>query len=143
MKRFLISLIGSFSLVQFAYTVVPAATSALTQSLLEYEAITDTLGTDPSFKEAIPATEFIIDIQRMTRDVDILGKVDYRIFTYVPNMNTESNGNQKMPKSGSDEVEKSKHALQMHVYVATIEVSPNPGIGPNIVKVLSIKRAGR
>jgi hypothetical protein len=112
MKKFVVFLIACVVMVQAAY----GATSALTESLLEYEAITSAIGTDPNFQNIIPPNEFIIDIKRLTKHLDVLGDVEYKILT----------------RSLS---EHHHHSIK---YIATLNVSPNPGIGPNIITVVSI-----
>lgn len=97
-----------------------AATSALTNSLLEYEAITNFIGA-PNFNTIGP-NEFIVDIKRLTRRVDILGTVEYEICTQEVRANAKDNNN-----DGA-----------FHNYLATLLVEPNPAIGPRQVTVISI-----
>lgn len=118
MKNFVLSLIACFLMVQSGY----AATSALTESLLEYEAITNAIG-DPSFT-VIPATEFIIDIKRITKKINVLGEVKYKIVTRTP---------EEVPASSRH------HHSRTVKYIAVLNVAANPGIGPNIITVVSIK----
>jgi len=122
MKKLAFILIAYLTCLQTAQ----AATTALAESLREYEAITDFIGA-PGFT-VIGPDEFIVDIARLTRRIDILGTVEYKICTQrVTGPIAELNNN-------SDE-ERPRHAE----YLATILVTPNPGIGPNIVTVLSIE----
>jgi hypothetical protein len=123
MKKFVITLVACFAMVQSSY----AATSALTESLLEYEAITSAIGTDPSFENIIPQTEFIIEIKRITKQIDVLGEVRYEILTRA--LSNEPNW---------DWHESNKKHHRPIKYIATLNVAPNPGIGPNIVTVESI-----
>ncbi len=116
MKKFIICLIACVSMVQSAY----AATSALTESLLEYEAITSGIGTNPSFENIIPVTEFIVDIKRITKQINVLGTVKYEILT--------------LPVSDGS-IKKKQTPIK---YIAILDVSPNPGVGPNIVTLISI-----
>lgn len=116
MKKFIIFFIACFAMIQSTY----AATSALTESLLEYEAITSAIGTDPTFENVIPATEFIIDIKRLTRKIDVLGTVKYEILTR------------------STVVPTTKKRVRPIKYIATLNVAANPAIGPNIITVVSI-----
>lgn len=120
MKKFIVALLACFAMVQS----VNAATPPLTESLLEYEAITSAIGA-PDFT-VIPVTEFIVDIRRLTRQLDILGEVRYEILTRTPG---ESSGTECHSKHKKDRPIK---------YIATLNVAPNPGIGPNIVTVESI-----
>ncbi len=129
MKKLAFSLIACLAFTQSTY----AATSALTESLLEYEAITSTIGTNPNFQDIISPNEFIIDIKRITRRIDITGLVKYAIVTRV----IDGAGDQS-----SSERRKHRHHHN-NTYVATLDVSPNPGIGPNIVTVLSITQRHR
>lgn len=110
MKRLAFVLIASFACVQSSY----AATSALTQSLREYDAIIDALGSNPKFEDVIPAAQFIVDIKRITPELDITGTVLYQIKAQVP-----------------DE-------CGCFTYIAKLHVKPNKGIGPFITKVVSI-----
>lgn len=121
MKKFIASFIACLALVQSSY----AATSALTESLLEYEVITTTIGTDPIFQNIIPPTEFIIDIKRLTRQVNNLGEVKYGILTRV--LSSDST-------TGCD-CHKRHHFSNR--YIATLNVAPN-GIGPNKITLVSL-----
>lgn len=110
MKKLIFSFIACLAFVQPTY----AATSGLTESLLEYEAITNAIGA-PDF-DVIPVGEFIIDIKRYKpKQVDTLGTVKYLIETRVID------------------------SKQNKLYIAILNVAPNPGIGPNIVTVEKIK----
>lgn len=115
MKKFVVALLTCFALVQSTY----AATSALTESLLEFEAITSAIGTDPAFENVIPATEFIVEIERLTKKINVLGTVKYEILT-------------------RSETTSHKKKCRINKYIATLTVTQNPGIGPNIVTVDSI-----
>lgn len=123
MKKIVIFFIAFVTMIQSTY----AATSALTESLLEYEAITSAIGTDPSFQNVISPTEFIIDIKRLTKEIDILGEVRYGILTRTLSDESDQDRNRC----------KHRHSRPIR-YIATLLVSPNSGIGPNIVTVLSI-----
>lgn len=121
MKKFITSLIACMAIAQGSY----AATTALVESLLEYEAITSAIGgVDPIFQNIIPPTEFIVDIKRLTRQINVLGEVRYGILT-----RTVGDGSV---------CECHKHPIVK--YIATLNVAPNTGLGPNIVTVLSIVR---
>ncbi len=132
MKKFVITLIACFAAVQSMH----AATSPLTESLLEYEAITNAIGGDPSFQDIIPVTEFIVDIRRITRQINTLGEVRYEILTRTINDESGSHCHDSIESHAM----KSKHARSIK-YIATLNIAPNPGIGPNIVTVESIVRA--
>lgn len=136
MKKLAFSLIACLAFTQSSF----AATSALTESLLEYEAITSALGTNPNFQDIIGADEFIIDIKRITRKIDVTGKVKYAIVTRVINDNFVEE-----PVSSSDRHKHHHHHHHhhTHTYIATLDVAPNPEIGPNIVTVVSIKQKHR
>ncbi len=126
MKKFAISLIACIAVIQPMY----AATSALTESLLEYEAITSAIGSDPSFQNVIPQIEFIVDIKRITKQVDVLGEVKYKILTRVPSVDPV--------EASRGHCKKHKKHHRLITYIATLNVAQNPGIGPNIVTVESI-----
>lgn len=120
MKKFLIFLIACVALTQSIHS----ATSALTESLLEYEAITLAIGSDPNFQNVIPVNQFIVDIKRITKEIAVLGQVKYRIVTRTVT---------------DDSSRKNRRTSR---YIAKLNVSPNPGIGPNIVTVVSIVPVG-
>lgn len=120
MKKFIACFIVCIAMVQSIH----GATSPLVESLLEYDAIIGAIGgVDPNF-QVIPPTEFIVDIKRHTKQLNVLGKVKYGITTRILDEESES---------------KCKHKKQPRArYLATLNVAPNPGIGPNIVTVVSI-----
>jgi hypothetical protein len=134
MKKFALTLIACLAIAQSSY----AATSALTESLLEYEAITNAIGTDPNFQNIIPVTEFIIDIKRLTRQVDITGTVKYEIDTRVLTAQNDDNSHKHRRHKHRHHKHKHRHNHNTNTYVAVLNVAPNPGIGPNIVTVVSI-----
>lgn len=124
MKKFVILLITCIAMVQTSF----AATSALTESLLEYNAITNAIGSDPNFQNVIPVDEFIVDIKRLTKRIDILGTVKYGIITRT----VTADNNQDDSRS------KHRKRNRPHRYIATLNVAQNPGVGPNIITVVSI-----
>lgn len=125
MKKFILSFIACIAVIQSTYAV--AATPALTESLLEYEAIISAIGAPEQV--VIPVTEFIVDIKRLTKEIDILGEVKYLIVTRsVEEDNIDGGCYHGTHHRGIK-------------YIAELNVSPNPGIGPNIVTVLSITPA--
>lgn len=135
MKKIAFSLIASFALIQSAH----GATSALVESLLEYEAITSALGTNPNFQSIIPQNEFITDVKRITKEVNSVGEVRYKIITKdvfpADWWSNESNC------SSHHHHHRHEHDNK-HVYIATLLVVPNSGIGPNIITVLEIAPRG-
>lgn len=126
MRKFAAALIVGLAIVQSSY----AATSPLAESLLEYDAITSAIGTNPEFENVINPSEFIIDIQRITKKVNFIGDVKYKIVTRVPR-------NDHLGEQG-EKGSHHKHRHHTHLYLAIVNVAPNPEIGPNIVTVLSI-----
>lgn len=113
MKKFISCLVACIAITQSSY----AALSPLANSVLEYEAIVDAVGA-PQFEDIIGPNEYIVDIARKTKCLDILGKVHYRIVT--------------------------RDVTNCHLkkcYCVTLIVAPNPEfeIGPRIVVVVSIK----
>ncbi len=122
MKKLALMIFASLALSQSAF----AATSALTESLLEFEAITNTIGA-PSF-DVIGPNEFIVDIRRVTRSIDEYGEVRYEIVT------------RRTDSEALIVVSAEKACPRDIKYLAILEVAPNPGIGPNIITVLSIER---
>jgi hypothetical protein len=117
MKNIVIFLVTCLAFVQ---STTYAATSALTESLLEYEAIVSGIGTDPTFQGIISNNEFIVDMVRKTRRLDVTGTVKYFIETCTIN-------NQN-------------RCRKTRLYLATLSVQPNPGIGPNIVTLVDLQR---
>lgn len=134
MKKTVLSILACFAIIQYSH----AATPPLTESLLEYEAIIDFIG-DPMF-DVIPVTEFITDIKRKTKQVDILGEVKYLITTRII---SELSGSPSLEKD-LENYELGCHCghrrHQTNTYLATLTVAPNPGVGPNIVTVDSITK---
>jgi hypothetical protein len=120
MKKIIASIIACTVMLQASPTF--AATSGLSESILEFEAITSALGTNPAFQGVIPQNEFITKIKRLTKKVDTLGTVKYGIVTKVI-----SNG-------------MGGHSHEKHhgVYLATLNIAPNPAIGPDVITVVSI-----
>lgn len=112
MKKLLLLLVASASLMQSSYAAIPP----LAESLNEYAAITSAIGTNPAFQNIIPVTEFIVDIKRITKQLNILGEVQYRITTRNPAI---------------------RRCCQSR-YIATLNVAPNSGLGPFIVTVESL-----
>lgn len=118
MKNLVIFLIVCLVFVQSTYAVT--ATSVLSESLIEYEAILSAIGTDPEFEGVIGSTEFVVDIVRKTDRLNVLGTVKYFIKTCTIN--------------NKDRCKK------LRTYIAVLNVAPHPGIGPHIVTVLSIEK---
>lgn len=135
MKKFAAALIAFVVLVQSSYAAIPP----LTESLLEYDAIITAIGA-PSFT-TIPVTEFIIDIRRITKRINILGEVEYAILTRSTSNGLSSNG---LSNGNHESNVSNDHYHHQHPtkYIATLNVAPNPGIGPNIVTVLGIEKKG-
>lgn len=144
MKKLAIALIACLAFVQTTY----AATSALAESLLEQQAITTAIGTNPEFQNIIPAHQFIIDIRRVTKRINILGDVFYKIVTRSVRSDhdvkeaVDDKADCGNCNSFDDSCSSSHHHRRRHTvtYIAKLNVAPNPGIGPNIVTVLSIKK---
>lgn len=128
MKKFVTGFILCLAAVQTTY----AATSALTNSLLEQQAITTAIGTNPRFQDVIPPDQFIIDIERITKEVNNLGRVKYEILTVRVGRDHDESSSSSSSSSRSD-----NH--RTFTYIATLKVKPHPHIGPRSVKVLSIK----
>lgn len=129
MKKLVLTVVACIAMMQGH-----AATSSLVESLLEYQAINDALGSNPSFENIIPSTEFIVDIQRTTREVNTLGIVRYEIVTRTSNGNDNTQGHKRCRKR--------RHSENTNTYLAELNVAVNPGIGPNIVTVISIIPSG-
>lgn len=98
------------------------ATSALTESLFEMEAILEAVGSE-QFPNVVGQNEFVVSLFRETQKLDVTGKVNYILETCTI-------GNRDNCK-------------RVRKYLVIIRVKPNPGIGPRIIKVLSIEPIGR
>lgn len=100
------------SLQVYSAAALPTIPSNLGESLREYEAIIKS----PKLTKVIPQAEFIIKIDRITKcfDAEI---VHYKVVTTIPD------------EEGSQ-----------HAYNVTLELVPNPKLGPPIAKVLSVKK---
>ncbi len=140
MKKLAITLIACFACFQSAQ----AATSALAESVLEYQAITNFIG-EPSFSTISPS-EFIVDIKRITPEADVLGTVKYEILTRLVTSETndlaaEVNDVEARHHSHSGRNRNHhKNHCTTNAYVATLTVTTNPIIGPNIITVDSINK---
>jgi hypothetical protein len=115
MKKLTLILFTCVALSQAAH----AAVAPLYGSVLEYEAITYGIGTNPHFQDVIHPSEVIITIKRMTKQVNTIGEVDYEIVTERPLANGEAD-------------------LQTKTYIAKVNVARNPGIGRNLITLVSI-----
>lgn len=122
MKKLVFTLIACFA------TIGPlhAALAPLNESISEYQAILDALKVpDQSW---IPTGEYIIDIKRLTKHVNITGTVLYKIVTRVPS--ADDSGKHK-----------DKHTA---TYVAELVITPPQGIGPlniQFIKIMKVERA--
>lgn len=119
---------------------LPAITSSLNQSLVEQEAITSAIGTNPSFQNIIPQNEFIVDIKRLSRRVDTTqpALVRYLIETVVPRIIEPFLTNVDMEAFETRRPHIHKRHQKTVSYEALLSVTPNPSIGPPIVVVESI-----
>lgn len=124
MKKIFFSLIASLVLSQTAF----AATSPLIESVLEYEAIVDYIGADVD--SVFSASEFIVDIKRLTNRIDCLGEVKYRIVTRDTQTSDDSDSCRRSERSDND---------RLRFYIAILEITANQCIGPNTIEVISIE----
>lgn len=130
MKKFALCLIACLAIAPFAHSAV----APLGESLNEYQAITTALGTNPSFQNVINSSEFIVDIKRLSKKINKLGEVRYGIVTRLPANFVQ----QAMIRSCNSCSGHSHHHSVTHRYIVVLNVAANPGIGPNIVTVVSI-----
>lgn len=110
MKAFVGALVASLAMVQS----LPAITSDLGLSLLEYQAIIDS----PLIQTEISQSEFIVEIERKTSSLDAT-VVKYEIETLTPSSHHHDHHKKRE-------------------YIATLNLSPNPLIGPPVITVVSI-----
>lgn len=142
MKKFLFSLIACFAWMQSGHAI----TSTLNQSINIYEAILSAVSTG----DVISQNEFIIDVERKTRGIDLGNSILYQITTVLPDLESSS-AVAKFDPPGSDEdfnadeytAHHHRHRHRHHnrktiKYAAVISVTPNPAIGPPVVTVISI-----
>ena len=116
MKKFVFFLFACLACLQSHEAV--GAVSNFAESIRNIEAILEATA-DPEFSDLFKANEYIIDITRKTK-IDLTGKAKYLLTTCLLN---EAENCRKIKK-----------------YIATIRVEPKPGIGPNIITVLNIKK---
>jgi hypothetical protein len=121
MKKFMLTLVASFALVQSAQAI----TSNLNESINFINAITDS----PLIQTVIPQSEFIVDIKRKSTDL-AASEAIYEIKTIAAVVEDALSG------SGSH------HHHHQHTstnkYIVKVLVTPNPQIGPEILTVESI-----
>jgi hypothetical protein len=123
-----------------------AAVSNINESFHEYQTI---ISADFAIETVIPQNEFIVDIRRLTRDIEITVPTDvyYRITTKIPEgiegiittIETEINGESAHSHSHSHSHSHRRHRDPYNRYIVHLLVTPNPGIGPNIVTFISIQ----
>ena len=114
MKKIIIIYLACFAMIQSSH----AAVSPLSESLRELEAINLAIGTNPDFQNVIPQNESIVAVKRVTKELNALGRVEYKILTRSANY-----------RGGHCSIK----------YLATLDIAPNSGIGPYIIAVVSIE----
>ncbi len=125
MKKLAFSLIASLAIFQSGF----AAVTALSESLNEYDAVVSAIGTSSEFS----STEFVVDIKRVTEEVNILGTVRYRIVTRdIADLNAAECG-----------CEHHHRRDRTHQYLAVLDVAANTIPGSNIITVISIEPISR
>lgn len=107
--------VACFAVIQSSYATV----SPLSESLLELEAINLAIGTNPDFQDVIGAAESIVTVKRVTKQLNTLGRVEYQILTRTQNF-----------RGGHCSIK----------YLATLNITPNSGLGPYNITVISIAR---
>lgn len=95
-----------------------AAITSFSESVLEIDAILEATQ-DPEFSSLFKTSDFITSIVRVTRDLDTIGEIKYNLRTR--NIRTH----------------------RIKDYRVVLDISPNPGIGPKIITVESIRRRAR
>jgi hypothetical protein len=94
------------------------ATSALVESVLEMQAILTAVATS-QFPSGPGQNEFVVNLFRQTRKVDITGRINYILETCS--------------------IGRRNNCRRVNKYLAVIRVRPNEAIGPDRIKVLSIE----
>lgn len=122
MKKYILALIASVAISQSMYAAQPP----LAESLSEYEAIVSALSFNPDFQGIISVDESIIDIKRITKEVNTPGTIKYKIVTRIGETVTLARRSRHC------------HNGNTKTYIATLLVTPNPDIGPLIIEVVSI-----
>lgn len=127
MKKLFVSLIACLAFSQSIF----AACSPLCETIRQIEAILDSISLQ--FPNVIPSSESIVDVRRKTKEINTLGEIQYFIVTRLPEDNTDDESSNNC---------REKHHKKQHcrTYLATILVTPNPGIGPQVVTVENIER---
>lgn len=132
MKKFIIALVAGFAFIHSAQAIP----SNLGQSLIEYEAIVSS----PLVTEVIPQSEFIIDIERITKSLTATTLI-YQITTLVQKpAHAESHSGVEVELEDEADYDSSRsHRRNSHnKYKVKIKVTPNPQIGPPILTVVSV-----
>jgi hypothetical protein len=125
MKTILYSILGCMAMAQVSYAALPA----LQESIAEYNAITTALSSNPNFNTVISSSEAIIDIKRLTRQVNVTGTIRYKIVT------------RSVSGDSSTSVETCNRCHRNHnsnVYIAVLVITPNDSLGPFVITVQSI-----
>ncbi len=117
MKKFFICLLAGAACV-FSQSSF-AAVTAFAESVREMNAILDATA-DPEFSDLFAADDFIVDLERLTPKLDSLGNVKYLLSTCkISNKNT---------------------CKKVKNYAVKLLIEQNPGIGPNLITVVDIKK---
>lgn len=135
MKKILFSLVASFAFVQSAQ----ALTSPLNQSIGVYQSILNAINP----LAVIPQDEYIVEIKRLTKGVDLGSEIHYLIKTVSGTATNSVNAT-----NFSAELEENRfdmnchrnhhHNHNTHRYDVVVSVTANPLIGPPIVQVISM-----
>lgn len=120
MKKYIVALLASFACMQS----VQAIPSNLGQSLLEYAAIENS----SLLQDVIPQSEFIVDIQRKTRDISASEAI-YFIKTLASEVEAPVAVDKKCHR---------RDGRNYNLYRVHITLTPNPELGPPVITVDSI-----
>lgn len=130
MKILLCALVSCFALVQ----TVEAIPSALNQSIREYKAILDS----PKLPAAVSEPESIFDFDRKTKSLDA-ETVFYVIQTRSPRTEVVELSSELSDGENDTFCGRSGSKDRIKKYRVKLLITPNPEIGPKIIKVVSIK----
>lgn len=118
MKKVILTLITCFSVFQSipAFALVP---TNLDESLAEYDAIISS--SLVSGGTVIPSTEFIVDIKRLTRSIDLVaGNVYYKIVTRLPELDFDYSADVEARRLGHCRRREDRNT---NSYIATLTIT--------------------
>ncbi|MFI0435525.1 MAG: hypothetical protein ACH350_07365 [Parachlamydiaceae bacterium] len=116
MKKLAFCLLACFACLQFNHA--SAAVAPFGESVLLMEAVLNAT-VDPEFSGLFSTTDVVVRLDRLTKEVNKYGRSKYILETVTPNAHNFPH--------------------RANLYLVTVDVQPNPAIGPNIITVLKMK----